>query len=260
MKLIDFSKIIAILGGWTVVIGALFTWVSARISDRLNLKWKNRYDKEIESLKNELSSSQMLLNSCLSTFSTGYQYSQERRLKAIEIIWEVILEIRKYISPVKLFYTILLPTEYNSIFDNRTFMFGFESLSEDKLVDITNSCYEKVEQYRPFLGEELWSLFYIYQIFLSRVTHKLINGIKNQHIEAWYNDNATMQLLKTVLTEKELLSYEYKGLYGFNNIIYLLESKILHIINKQISGELASEEGFSKAQKIIRAINELKDK
>lgn len=251
---IDLGKLIAVIGGWSVLIIGLSSWVGARLAEKLSLKWKQEYQKEIEFLKAKLSSEHELVKSSMSLFASGHQCSQERRLKAIEIMWEVMIKMRDYVSPLINYYSVLLPGEYNDVFNRKDDPFLLSSISYESNTNLISEIGEIIEKQRPFLGEYLWSLFFMYRVFLFRIVFIFIKSKDEGNIIGWYDDKNTLNIVELALSEDERLNNEYKKIGALKLIIDSMEQKVLRVSNKIISGEFASESNFNEAKKLLRAV------
>lgn len=134
------GKTVTYLGGGALVILGTSKWISKVIADRLNLEWKSKSDKELEKIKAQLIQNQSIMNAAITNLSSGHQAANERRLKAIEIIWSNILNIRNLCTPAIFFYSILLPKEYNAadILEKPTFQSILSQLNMDKISEQIN--------------------------------------------------------------------------------------------------------------------------
>jgi hypothetical protein len=199
----DIADIIAKLGGIVVILTAIITWTSTRIDEKLSYKWKHEYGKELELIKSKISSEHELYKSSLSQISSGYQFSQERRIKAIEVMWEYIVKLREFISPLHTFYSVLLPDEYDNVILKNTNTFGLENISDESINKVLSEMNEKINLQRPFLGENLWGLFFTYRAFICRSAFLFLKGRENHIIQPWYIDKGLINFLKISLGDQE---------------------------------------------------------
>jgi hypothetical protein len=243
---------IAALGGGAVVALAVLKWTGNLTKDKLNLKWQKDYNREIEILKGEILTNQTLVNLALNTFSSGHGLSQDKRLSSIEEMWSKALEIRDLASPVLVFYSVLLPEEYNDFIKKDTFNVG--PISNDHISDLIKET-NNIEMNRPYLGEELWSHFHAYRTFMFRLVTKFTMGRENHSLEPWYQDKPLIDIVNTSLLKKDVQMLNFKEITALSDTINLLEQRMLFYIGKIITGEYTSESSFNHARNLMEIVN-----
>ncbi len=134
--------------------------------------------------------------------SGGSALRAERRLAATERLWSAVLAMRDILSPAVFFFTILAPSEYDSAFEKPQVSAMFASVTDKLLADAMTRV-SLVENDRPYLGERLWHLFFIYRAFLGRLTALILIGKKRGHIGDWRNDDGVRQLLGPALSDQQ---------------------------------------------------------
>lgn len=112
------------------------------------MKWGDEYQRGIESLKGDIHKSNEIMKSSLNTFSQGYNQAQEKRLSAIEEMWDNVLKIREYSSKIVTFYTFLLPEEYNDESGFHTSL-KMHLPSDEELMYFVSSM-DELEMKRPY--------------------------------------------------------------------------------------------------------------
>jgi hypothetical protein len=141
--------------------------------------------------------------------ANGYISSRERSLVAIETLWRVTTEIKKETRVVTLFYAILLPSEYSTVVPNNDYLKN----SSGSLSDFNKKLIPKiseVQEQRPFLGEELYRLYFIFQAFAFRQAIKILSRKDKNTIYEWdkdfdgEKDISMYQTLKEIFTEDTL--------------------------------------------------------
>jgi hypothetical protein len=244
-----FTEIITIVGGWSVIVGGLSAWAGKLLSERATLNWKQAHQKEIEDLKDQIARERLVIDTAIGSFSFGQQKAQEKRLQAIESLWHSVLEVRRACQPAIIFYSILLPSEYNDLFTNPKLQKSFSQLNYESTLG-TISASDDLEKQRPYLGETLWYLFYLYKAILGRMTHLLVEGKEKGAISGWGTDNLTKQYLERILTEDQLKQVINNQPDATEKIVSYLESYILEEISLIVSGERSSKESFDYAKKL----------
>lgn len=249
----EFSEIIAYLGGWTVLTVSIAVFIgkffAERTADKLKIEWGGKQEEKLEQLRAEITREHSIFTAILNSYSSSHHFSQSNRIKAVQSLWGSTLEIRKMGEIPSFFFEILLEHEYNTVYDNENIMGNLNSLSFDNTIGKTYQIVEIAEKSRPFLGEHLWSLFKLYTILVGRVSWLLMEGKNKRDIKSWHKDEHTQSIINEIFDEKEILG-------SFKKTTELLEQKILFEMFKIISGELAAESDLSKVSKLHKLIAE----
>ena len=252
------SYIIVALGGWTVITVAIIGYSGERIAKKLEIKWKaeekEKLEKmvikltaeeniKLEKLRSEISREHSTFKSILESYSSVYQIYQERRIIAIEKLWQNMLKQRNLIAYVETIYDVFLFPES-----------GPQQLPENHNLKPVNlddfkPIFDSVLECRPFLGEYLWSLYNSAYIFTFRVIFSFNEGLKNRNMVNWHNEEYLMEILSKVFTSRELIPNSVRETRE------LLEQKILTEMLKVTSGDSIAERNLSKAKEIQEAIN-----
>jgi hypothetical protein len=159
----EILEIITYLGGWaalTVILAAFIgRFLSQMISENFKIKWSKEQEEKIEQIRAEITREHLIFKKVLDSYSSSHQYSQTNRIKAVQILWDNLLELRQLVSFPVLFFDTLYEREYNQVYSNDIMMSGLNSLSFDDATEKMSIILDNVEKYRPFLGEQLWSMF-----------------------------------------------------------------------------------------------------
>lgn len=272
------AAVIVSVGGASVIILGLSTWLGKVWAERIYLKNSSYYNKELEKLKNyyaieleqlksEISQRQDLLSTSLNAFSSGYTSSRERTLVAIETLWKKVLEIRGQVLGVTFFYSILLPSEYLEVASNETNKV-IPKINPDEFENSFIQMSTELDELRPFLGESLYRLYYIYRAFAYRQAFKVLRRKVKEIIYEWdkdfdgKEDSAMYQTLKEVLTEEELQviirnSQPFAPVQGILNAI---ELKIVAEMNEWIFGRQLAKMSIEEQQRISKLLNSISSK
>ncbi|WP_155396453.1 hypothetical protein [Methanosarcina barkeri] len=245
------------MGGWIAITVFVIKYSGDRIANKLEIKWKaeekEKLEKmvieltaeeniKLEKLSSEISREHSTFKSILESYSSVYQVSQERRIIAIEKLWQNMLKQRNLIAYVETIYVFPFPESGpQQLHENHK----LEPVNLDNLNPIFNS----VLECRPFLGEYLWSLYNSAYIFTFRIIRSFNEGLKNRTMVNWHNDEYLMEILSKVFTSREVIP---------NSVMEtreLLEQKILAEMLKVTSGDLIAERNLSKAKEIQEAIS-----
>jgi hypothetical protein len=254
------------VGGWSFLIIGISALISKAISDRMSIKWTAEESKKLEILRAEanerlekyrtdINHENSVFHKILESYSSEFKYTQSNRVKAIEILWEKTLEVRKLGTVPDTFYGIILEQEFTSVFNNDKVMKLIEPLSDYETNKRINSIIKDVEIYRPFLGEYLWTLFRTYTRLIGRAVFVLDKGRDERNIIMWYKDEFMRSILDEVFSENEKIAIYSMVSNSFTEATETLERKILYEISKTVFGELASKNNLEKAYQIQQLLN-----
>ncbi|MBF2095759.1 MAG: hypothetical protein IGR80_13500 [Synechococcales cyanobacterium K44_A2020_017] len=264
------AAVIASVGGASIIIFGISTWLGKVWAEKVYLKnsslhskelekLKKHYAIELEQLKSEISQRQDFLSTSLSALSSGYISSRERTLVAIEILWKKILEIKAQVSEVTFFYSILLPSEYSEAASNKTTNI-IPEINPSKLDDTFAQVSIEVSEMRPFLGESLYRLYYIYRAFAYRQALKVLRRYDKKTIYEWdknfegKEDDVMYQALKEVFTGEELQNIirNSQPFAPVQDILNAIELKIVVEMNEWIFGRQLVNMSIEEQQRILK--------
>lgn len=260
---INISELIGIIGGWGIVISGLTIFISQRLSERLNNKWKQNSDIKIDQLRNDFNRKNTILNNLISFQNTSFNHSQEKRVIAVEIIWSNINYLKSKIpSPLGIIYNILTEKEIDEFLESDSTNVQITSMKNElntfneyeyfnELSETTKDIFKQ----RPFLGEELWLSYETYKAFIGRLIYRIHEDIQvNKKISHWHNDSSIMIILETYLNTDEINFIKNKKMGSLNTTLNLLDTKVLHQMNSIISGNSASENALERVIKLEKII------
>ena len=252
--------VVASFGGIVAISTAITAFLGKRAADRLYLKWKNDYDRGIEVLKDQLSTTRTILQTAMSSASQVQLAAQDHALSAVKVLWTSIMGIHDYAYPILFMYEILLPEEYDTVFKKPGLVPGI-SLSEHatKIEEFGGP----VAQCRPFLGERLWTHFWVYRAIMGRLCFKVIEGHNRRKIYPWdidldgKQDKALVALVSSVLSKEEMASLDDLRAGVPGRLLTILEQRILGetecIISGRRMGEISIEEGQHLRELLLKA-------
>jgi hypothetical protein len=261
----DLKFIISVLLSSGIV--SFFIWLAKkRIATGIENSIKNEYDSKIENLKSELSISQSILSNSLINQTEGIKVTHEKRLNAIDFVWEDILKLEDFIRPLNYFDPITLANEVEKINKikselpesfQETISEAFESLQSDKML-ITATVHKKeIEKLRPYIGEKIWLLRFFYFAFLGRIVHLYETDYnKGLNLKHWMKDKLVLENLKTILSNEEI-EFIYETEYGgINRGINMFKQKILKEISEITSGISIGKSSLENAVLLSKKLNE----
>lgn len=212
-------------------------------------EWKTKNQAEIERLKGQLQNDRIAINTALESLSLGQERAQERRLDAVEDLWDAILKIREHAQPAINFYELLYPEEYDKALDNPKIMSIVSDVDEEYVTD-GFAHGDDLERMRPYLGENLWHLFVMYRAVLGRMTLFIAEGKREGQIQNWREDDLILSYLEKALDEDNLDRATEQNSRATRVLIDSLEGKVIEEMSLVISGRRSSRESYKTAQKL----------
>ncbi len=247
------KDIALLLGGWTVIITGIISFISYLATQRIISSWDLKNQRELETLRHYQAETQLLLKDTISTISSSQSLLQERRVEAVDKAWKATLAMKQHYSQVTFFFTITLPDEYKDAFNHAAI---FEKLREidDEYIANYPSEVDELEKFRPYLGETLWLYFFVYRAILGKLAF-LVKWLKEgKDVGDWRHDSGIQKHLQAVLEKDEfsnILNLSPMDIYFTLNII---DGKILKEISYILSGRRSSLESFENSKELRKML------
>lgn len=273
MELEDFLiTLICSAGASTVLAGVLVFLSRNWLSERLRHSIKHEYDLKLTHLNNELKAESernvILLKSSIeseaekirlanASISQTQKLSIERKLSAIETLWEGVLAARKNIPVVMGFIDIVKEDEYSSMKYHRDFQALVGEISTEKTTQMYEDNVGSRERARPYVGEYTWALVSTYQAIILRIALLIQMGQEDSKKLNWHLDSGIRQLLNSALSEAEIAKFDETKIGKVNWIQRMFEFKILAAMQIVISGEQFGDEALKQAQKMEEKVQKL---
>ena len=231
------------------------TWLGERIRRSV----ASDYDRALEEhrdalarITDQISAVQSAANAAL---IEGQRVSAEWRAKAVDDLWREVLRIRNESPAALTMLDILLPEEHQQFVTDPRLRASVPELDEE----YATFSDPEVEYVRPFLGEHLFALFFIYRAVNGRICFLLERDVKAGEVKPWFDDAGIQQLLRTILTEDEIRSLgklRHGHVHWMRNLI---EGKMLEHLRRVIAGEVSTEEGIEQARRVRDVVRNIED-
>lgn len=243
-------------------------WISERLRQSIQHEYaqkletyrallKAEHDIALERLRTDAAQARAIQDVATGSFLDSRRAGHQRRLQAIEELWRATLKIRESIPSIVMLQDVLLPEEYPQIFTGEKFSGSLAEITYERITSSMTDACRDVESNRPFVGEYLWWLFFIYRAIMGRFCVLILFGKENRDIVHWSKDGGVRQLLEAALTSHELTEIYKTSIGGFDKIQKIIETKMLNAANRIVSGKEASQLGLEQAQKIATAAAEI---
>jgi hypothetical protein len=222
------KDIALLLGGWTVIITGIISFISYLATQRIINSWDMKNQRELETLRNNQAETQLMLKDTISTITSSQSLLQERRIEAVDKLWKAILAMKQHYSSVTFFFTIILPHEYKDALKNSEIFEGLRKIDDAYIANYPSEV-EELEKIRPYLGETLWLYFFIYRAILGRLAI-LVKWLKDgKDIGDWRQDNGIQQHLKAVLEKDEFNGFMKLSPMDIYYTLNILDGKVLNL-------------------------------
>ena len=172
------------------------------------------------------------INLNTSNTASSPKVTTERRGKAIEVYWNVIVKLRSEFSSVLIADQVLTPIEFNACFsgyDSNVFfegISGFES-SYNVLNIISNSGASDAEKERPFVSIRQYLLYSAMHIVLLRSALMISQSFSLGRYVNWREDELIERKLREVLSANVLAELRLQNGYCLNAILNVLAGEFI---------------------------------
>jgi hypothetical protein len=106
---------------------------------------------------------------------------------------------------------------------------------------------------RPFLGDQLFSLYDATQSILGRAVSTTISSLQQGQLRKWYDEEDTQKLLHAVLSQDESAQFARMKQGQMDWVFRLLQSKVVAEIQRELSGLPAAEQALANAARILES-------
>ena len=241
--------VLLVSSAWTLALYLLRTW----LAERLIQSTKHDFDLAIEQHKAELGKATdqylALQSAAHSALIQGQRVSAEKRVQAAETTWRSVLDIRNKTATPLMMLDILNPSEYQLFVTKKGFRATVPNLEDLQVLETPD-----IEQSRPFLGDKLFAMVFVYRAIRGRICFLLDRDVQKGHVTPWFQDDGVKRLLQEVLSSEELEDFERLSKLRIRWVNNLLEQKILEDLRKVIDGTQSVDEGLEQARRILEAV------
>jgi hypothetical protein len=234
---------------------SLAQWVTASIRhhyDRQLEAIRAANEKELQQLRNALEAQTNLVSSA---FLDARRASNERRLSAIQAVWDAMMDI---------FFAVPNPSALTDFLTSDTYQQFFEAIRTEiptflavaPLYGASAPYMLPVEKARLLSGEFLYAVFWAYRAFVGSIALDLSlsrdRGQRGEFRPWWENDHVLNNLRAALDSEEwEIFASTRVGRYTW--VTRTLEAKFLRAAEDIIDGRRATTDAFEEATRILTA-------
>ena len=260
------TAVAALIAAALSLLGVILNAVITRSTTHTNANLQRENEKDILELKTTINRTVDLYTAASASFTEGQKAAIERKLGAIDRLWDKILTLRNSLPPASTVFDLMDVSEYKNKKDLSLLQALTEGLSSEgeegeglpeKIASLSRDDAGPIEQVRPYVGEWMWALFFCYHAVLIRrlfMLHGKYNDIEKLE---WYKNQITRQIIKVVLTPDEFNEFDQVTSGKWSYFQRQIESKILIDSRRVISGEVLGIESLGQARLIQQTVVEL---
>lgn len=232
-------------------------WVTKAVSYQYDTKLENlkselRLSQEafLEKLRADRASREAIRIATLGNFSAAQQAAYKKRIEAVDVLWKAVRQLGTAIPEMAYIYAIDTIGYKEELFGSKL-KGPLKSIDYLKALGPSQSNFNQVAEVRPFISEELYSLFFVFQAIRGRSLSTTCHSYQQGKLQLWFEEYETIELLKRVLTEDEWEVFSKKKSCQLQWFCQLLETKISVAIARFLSGEESATVTAEYTSKLI---------
>lgn len=251
-------NLIVYYGGWQAILFTVIAFVFHRISEHQKIQWERNASEKIENIKAEIQKEVSLSVSLLSNSFYSHQKFTESRLLAIDTLWKTILRIPKIASPVYLYFQILTDDEIENKKFPEKIRTVLDQISMNKHLEEMSTLSETLNEFRPYIGEKLFFMFFTFRTAIWRSMHSLLSYKNQGKVVLWHKDRELIRPMLDKLYNDDALNMIIDNKVSTLDLLKSkMEEDILKEIHLILTGKSSITEGIENYSKIMTEFNEI---
>jgi hypothetical protein len=272
---IDLSSFPGVLTALLILVGGAATlrrgisWIATEWSHRVRQSRDHTHDhsitetqhsqqREIEQLRSTLKDRQDLFAAAVSVGSATHRVAHERSVKAVEHAWTTFLGAKKKIYWELISLQVNIPLAQSN--EDRERRAGWFQAKERggwmTIAKPIHDAFAELEIHRPFLGERLWSLLFVYDLFLgyaiTSIDPNVVKSSDGPSVLAWHEQDdearAYLSVLKEIVPSIDENAILARKGNGFRQVLDLIEREVIAEIHRLLSGTAATQTQIEDAR------------
>lgn len=243
----DYSWVFSLLSG-------VFAFITTLYIKRAESKQTEYSQNLIESIRYENQKMSDIINQTTSSVLRNNEVLVIKKFEALEKLWEIYIEVKKYSSSLILAYSVMLPEEYDKIVKANTY--NLQEYTVENVMRMSNEIIDGINSIRPFISIELLESYNLLHSFIFRCLFCFARGAQVEDIKPWYEDSHCITLY-TELNKKHNYDIDIKQLGSFSDIININESIFLGKIKNYFNGDKINSEIIDKSIEINRMLKNI---
>lgn len=259
-----FIPILLSSSGTIALSGLILFLFKNLIINRLTKGVQHEYDQKLENLKYELRKQENEISDVRKAAISNAMISQnsidQKRLQALENLWDGFIDIKKNIMAPNILATIKAEEIAKDIKNPKIKDF-IEAITKTINLDDPKKIFHdssiKVQKSRPWIGRKIWAIYTAYSSLISYSVLVLISlKTLNEDPLKLLDRAKTVDTVKKALPD---LNIDWDNLNDaiIPHLLELLETVLLNEIDLVISGEASDLEANKRAVKISQQLESL---
>jgi hypothetical protein len=216
---------------------------------------KGRFDTALEKFRADTAEQRALHTVATSALTATLGASTERRLKAVDVLWQAMFHGREVAQRALGFYEILTRDEIKHASSDPRISRLIRPI-DDKAMSDFNRRHTEADQLRPYVDDVMWSYFYAHHFFFGRALALVKMGFEAGQMVHWYDDSGIWQILSRALTSQEQELVKKMTVGGLTKVASLLEWKFIQAAQETISGRATSRAALEQARRLLESVVE----
>ena len=240
------QAVLVSVGGGSLIIFALSSWLGKVWANRILETDRNRYAQDMESIRQSNKVITDALNIASSTHSESVKIYSELRCRAVTELWKEFLNLKKTI-PLSISFLDLSPDGHKLTEEAKKSIEKDFSFEKQKSLMQFNS-----EELSPYLDERHLELFYLYRKAIFRMHFHYIEILSGNPESKgdWRYDELLVAHFKLVFHEKELTQMQTNK-WTANFFLTFVEKHIINELRNAVTGEVSSKISLEQSMKNI---------
>jgi len=239
----------------------LFSKLPLETIEQRNRKGLARYRDELdrstavalEQAKGEITGSYATLKSSMDFLSTNQSELRAHSVEAVNTLWRVMLDIREAYSSLIVFEHVFRVRERQDALAQKDHVRILRFVSDYEYQETITARDQPFlvvdfERHRPFCGEKLWLIFFIFRRIYLRCGYLTGQSLASRKYTPLIEDRGIVQLLRAVVSEELIKQAQHDEFNGLASAIGQIKGDFLKEAARVMSGSKAVAESLSDAQ------------
>ncbi len=211
---------------WALLTTIVSVVIATLISKKLDARWKHVYERDIERFKDRMEQDRLVSNTALSSLNAASSAANPKIVAAVESVWAAMLKLREASSDTGYFADLTTKEEWCGLPSRprqaeRVLAIAEGGAARQRLMEELAA----VENVRPFVGELIWSMFFVYRALVLRVAVIIERNLSRRTLPYWYEDNGIQEFTRPLLTTEEIALVERYPINRHRQLTAMAEAK-----------------------------------
>jgi hypothetical protein len=238
---------------------AIALWISRTVLiERITRSINHEYDKKLHIFNSNVDSKYNQLSIVQSALLQNYTNISsnifERKIAAIESIWQYMMKMQSIPSPSFVICDIVLDAEYSKLHLNQSIMDALSDLKYDSSMQIVQAGNTIAENARLLSGEYLYAIFFAYRALHGRLIEVFLKMKELNSFSPWITDKGIHSIALQVLDEEKWIKIKSMQTNRFLLLRREFENTFIRHAENVISGKASTNEGLQHGLSIIEEL------